>query len=94
MKPQTGARLILHRFLGYIQSSPVLHLPTSPLLRSLLEETNLVLAKFVEDQTVHVFLLVPGWRHWRYYQTSSSSSFFGPYTLPPGLGLDHPRQGE
>ena len=39
--------------------SPALQLPLSPLLRSLLEDTNLALSKFVEDQTVHGFLLFP-----------------------------------
>ena len=45
---------------------------------------NLALAKFVEDQTVHGFLPVPGRRHQWYYQTSSSS-FHGSYTVPPVL---------
>ena len=54
------------------ESSPALHLPLSPLLRSLHEDTNLDLSKFVEDQTIHGFLPVPGRRHWRYYRTSSS----------------------
>ena len=66
------------------ESSPALHLPLSPLLGFLLEDTNLALAKFVEDQTVHGFLPVPGCHHRRYYRTSSSS-FPGPYTVPPGL---------
>ena len=68
------------------ESSPALHLPASLLLQSLLEDTNLALAKFVEDQTVHGFLPVPvrQRRRWRYYRTSSSS-FPGPYTVPPGL---------
>ena len=65
------------------ESSPALHLPLSPLLSSLLEDTNLALAKFVDDQTVHGFLPVPGRRHRRY--KTSSSSFPGPYTVPPGL---------
>ena len=66
------------------ESSLAPHLPLSPFLSFLLEDTNLALAKFVEDQTVHEFLPVPGRRHWRYYKTSSSS-FPGPYTVPPGL---------
>ena len=66
------------------ESSPSLHLPLSPLLRPLLEEINLALSKFVEDQTIHGFLPVPGRRHRRYYRTSSSS-FPGQYTVPPGL---------
>ena len=48
----------------------------APLLRSLFEDTNLALSRFVEDQTVH------GRRHRRYCRTSSSS-FPGPYTVPP-----------
>ena len=64
--------------------SPALHLPLSPLLRSLLEDTNLALSKFVKDQNVHGFLPVPGRRHRKYYRTSSSS-FPGPYMIPPGL---------
>ena len=65
------------------ESSPALHLPTSSLLQSLLEDTNLALTKFVEDQIVHGFLPIPGRRHRRYYRTSSS--FPSPYTVPPGL---------
>ena len=65
------------------ESSPALHLPLSPLLGSLLEDTNLALAKFVEDQTVHGFLPVPSRRDRRYYRTSSS--FPGPYNVLPGL---------
>ena len=64
--------------------SPAFTLPASPLVRSLLDDTNLALAKFLEDQTVHGFLPVSGRRHRRYYRTSSSS-FPGPYTVPPGV---------
>ena len=64
--------------------SPAFTLPASPLVRSLLDDTNLALAKFLEGQTVHGFLPVPGRRHRRYYLTSSSS-FPGPYTVPPGF---------
>ena len=66
------------------ESSPALHLPTSPLLESLIEDVNLALAKFVEAQTVHGFIPIPSRRHRRYYRTSSSS-FPGPYSVPPGL---------
>ena len=66
------------------ETSPAFHLPTSPLMRSLLDDTNLALSKFLEDQTVHGFLPVPGRRHRRYYRTSSSS-FPGPYSVPPGV---------
>ena len=61
-----------------------LHLPLSFLLQSLLEDTNSALAKFVEDQTVNRFLPVPSRRHLKYYPTSSSS-FPGLFTVPPGL---------
>ena len=64
--------------------SPAFTLPASPLLRSLLGDTNLALAKFLEDQTMHGFLPVPSCRHRRYYRTSSSS-FPGPYSVPPGV---------
>ena len=64
--------------------SPAFTLPASPLVRSLLDDTNLTLAKFLEDQTVHGFLPMPGRRHRRYYRTSSSS-FPGPYSVPPGV---------
>ena len=63
------------------ETSPAFHLPTSPLLRSLLGDNNLALSKFLEDQTVHGFLPVPNRRHRRYYRTSSSS--FPPLCPPP-----------
>ena len=66
------------------ESSPAFHLPFSPLLGSLLDDINLALAKFVEDQMVHGFLSVPCRLHRRYYKTSSSS-FPGLYTVLPGL---------
>ena len=64
------------------ETSPTL--PVSPLLSTLLLDINADLSKFLEDQTVHGFLPVPGRRHRRYYGTSTSS-FPGPYTVPPGL---------
>ena len=67
-----------------LEVSPAFTLPASPLLRTLLADINLALSKFLEDQTVHGFLPVPGRRHGRYYSTSSSS-FPGPYTVPPGV---------
>ena len=66
------------------ESSLALHLPTSPLVEALIEDVNSALAKFVEDQTVHGFIPIPSRRHQRYYRTSSSS-FPGPYSVPPGL---------
>ena len=59
-------------------------LPLSPLLSTLLIDINSDLSKFMEDQTVHGFLPVPGRRQRRYYGTSTSS-FPGPYMVPPGL---------
>ena len=70
-----------------------IYLPLSPLLGSLFEDTNLALAKFVDYQTVHGFLPVPGRRH-RRYSRASSSSFPGPYTILPGLASYHLAQGE
>ena len=64
------------------ESSPALHLPTSSLLESLIEDVNSALAKSVEDQTVYSFIPIPSRRHWRYYGTSS---FPGPYSVPPVL---------
>ena len=66
------------------ETSPAFTLPASPLLSTLLADINLALSKFLEDQTVHGFLPVPGRRHRRYYSTTSSS-FPGPYTVPPGV---------
>ena len=66
------------------ETSPVFHLPTSPLVRSFLDDNNLALSIFLEDQTVHGFLPVPSQRHRKYYRTSSSS-FPGPYSVPPGV---------
>ena len=65
-------------------SSPSFALPLSPLLSTLLMDINSDLSKFMEDQTVHGFLPVPGRRQRRFYGTSTSS-FPGPYTVPPGL---------
>ena len=66
------------------ETSLELHLPTSPLMRSLLDDTNLASSKYLEGQTVQGFLPVPSRRHRRYYRTSSSS-FPGPYSVPPGV---------
>ena len=66
------------------KSSPAFTLPVSSLLSTLLLDINSDLSKFLEDQTVHGFLPAPGRRHRRYYGTSTSS-FPGPYTVPPGV---------
>ena len=66
------------------ESSPAFTLPVSPLLSTLLLDINSDLSKFLEDQTVHGFLPVSSRRHRRYYGTSTSS-FPGPYTFPPGV---------
>ena len=65
-------------------SYPAFSLPLSPLLSTLLVNINSDLSKFMEDQTVHGFLPVPGRRQRRYYGTSTSS-FPGPYSVPPGM---------
>ena len=65
-------------------SHPAFSLPLSPLLSTLLVDINSDLSKFMEDQTVHGFLPVPGRRQRRYYGTSTSS-FPGPYSVPPGM---------
>ena len=83
--PSTRCKTSLASAYGLMSEvSPAFTLPSSPLIRSLLDDTNLALSKFLEDQTVHGFLPVPGRRHRRYYRTSSSS-FPGPYTVPPGV---------
>ena len=83
--PSTRCKNSLASIYGLmLETSPAFHLPVSPMVRSLLDDTNLVLSKFLEDQTVHGFLPVPSCRHRRYYRTSSSS-FPGPYSVPPGL---------
>ena len=65
-------------------SSPAFTLPLSTLLSTLLLDINSDLSKFMEDQTVHGFLPVPGRRQRRHYGTSTSS-FPGPYSVPPGM---------
>ena len=65
-------------------SYPAFSLPFSPLLSTLLVDIYSDLSKFMEDQTVHGFLPVPGRRQRRYYGTSTSS-FPGPYSVPPGM---------
>ena len=65
-------------------SYPAFSLPLSPLLSTLLVDINSDLSKFMEDQTVHGFLPVPGRQQRRYYGTSTSS-FPGPYSVPPGM---------
>ena len=83
--PSTRCKTSLASIYGLMsETSPAFHLLVSPLVRSLLDDTNLALSRFLEDQTVHGFLPVPGRRHRRYYRTSSSS-FPGPYSVPPGV---------
>ena len=83
--PSAGCKTSLASIYGLMwETSLAFHLPTSPLMRSLLDDTNLALSKFLEEQTVHGFLPVPCRRHRRYYRTSSSS-FPGLYSVPPGV---------
>ena len=82
-----GARCKTSLALAYglaADSYPAFSLPLSPLLSTLLIDINSDLSKFMEDQTVHGFLPVPGRRQRRYYGTSTSS-FPGPYSVPPGM---------
>ena len=83
--PSTRCKTSLASIYGLMsEASLAFHLPVSPLVRLLLDDTNLALSKFFEDQTVHGFLPVPGRRHRRYYRTSPSS-FPGQYSVPPGV---------
>ena len=62
--PSTRCKTSLASIYGLMsETSPAFHLPVSPLVRSLLDDTNSALSKFLEDQTVHGFLPVPGRRH-------------------------------
>ena len=71
--------------------SPAFTLPASPLVRSLLDDTNLALAKFLEGQTVHGFLPVPGRRH---RKVLPYLLFFFSWAVfsPTWLYLDHTRE--
>ena len=61
--PSARCKTSLASIYGFMsKTSPTFHLPTSPLMWSLLDDTNLALFKFLEDQTVHGFLPVPGRR--------------------------------
>ena len=83
--PSTRCKTSLASIYGLMsETSPAFHLPVFALVRSLFDDTNLALSKFLEDQTVHGFLPVPGRRHRRYYRTSSSS-FPGLYSVPRGV---------
>ena len=76
-----------------LETSPAFHLPTSPLLRSLLDDTNLALSKFLEDQTVQGFLPMPSRRHRRYYRTLLF--LFSGTVLCPSWGyLHHSGEGK
>ena len=58
--PSARCKISLASIYGLMsETSPAFHLPTSPLMWSLLDDTNLALSKFLEDQTVHGFLPVP-----------------------------------
>ena len=80
--PSARCKISLASIYGLMsETSLAFHLPVSPLVRSLLDDTNLALSKFLEHQTVHGFLPVPGRRHRRYYRTSFSS-FPGQFGRP------------
>ena len=62
--PSTCCKTSLASIYGLMsETSPAFHLPVSPLVRLLLDDTNLALSKFLEDQTVHGFLPVAGHRY-------------------------------
>ena len=84
--PGARCKTSLASAFGLMPESSAFTLPVSPLLSTLLFDINSDLTKFLEDQTVHGFLPVPGRRQRRYYGTSTStSSFPRPYTVPPGV---------
>ena len=63
--PSARCRTFLASIYGFMSAtSPAFHIHPSPLLRSL-DDTNLALPKFLEDQTVHGFLPVTSCRHCR-----------------------------
>ena len=68
-------------------SYPAFSLPLSPLLSTLLVDINSDLSKFMEDQTVHGFLPVPGRRQRRGITAPPPPLFLGPtqshLALPP-----------
>ena len=63
--------------------TPVVHLPTSPLLGGLIDDVSSTLARLVEDQTSG-FIPFPMKRHRRFYRTASPS-LSAPYVVPPSL---------
>ena len=57
--PSTRCKTSLASIYGLMsETSPAFHLPVSPLVRSLLDDTNLALSKFLEDRTVFCPCLV------------------------------------
>ena len=62
---------------------PVLHLPTSPLLRGLIDDVNATLARLIEEQS-NGFIPFPMKRHRWFYRTATFS-LPGPYAVPPSL---------
>ena len=58
--PSAWCKTSLASFYGLMsETSPAFHLPVSPLVQSLLDDSNLALSKFLEDQTVHGFARSP-----------------------------------
>ena len=82
--PRTGARLLLPQFTGYGQSLPWLFTCLFPPCYGLSLMTRARLWRSSWMTRLHGFLPVSGHRHQKYYRTSSSS-FPGPYMVPPGL---------
>ena len=70
---------------------PAFTLPASPLVRSLLDDTNLGLAKFLEEQTVHGFLPV-SWSLSSKVLSYFLFLFSWAVHSPTWRYLDHPRE--
>ena len=78
-------RSAMARHLGLpLDHAPALHLPASQLTKALIDDVNVHMRKFGEDQTQGAFLPIPGCRSRRFYRTSEPL-FPAPYQIPPGV---------
>ena len=82
--PSRGRTALAQKLGLQTEPSPALHLPSSPLVGTLVDDVNSVLVRFVEEQTPNSFIPLPMKRQRRYYQTSNPT-FPGPYAVPPDL---------
>ena len=83
MAPSRGKTALAQTLGLQAEPSPALHLPSSPLIGTLVD-VNSVFVKFVEEQTPNGFIPLPMKRQRQYYRTSNPT-FPGPYAVPPGL---------